>query len=372
MKKILEISKPFITNDEIMAVVKVLKSRNFSQGPRVKELEEMFATYCGTKYAVAMINGTATLHSALYALGVQEDDEVITSPFTFVATGNSILMQKAKPVFCDVTQDTGNIDANEIEKKINKKTKVILPVDLYGHMYDVEKINSIAEKYKLKILEDAAQSVGAEYKKKKAGSVSDIASFSLYATKNITAGLGGILTTNDKSLMEKCKLFRHHGQKENSTYEYIDFGYNYRMMDIIAVIGIEQLKKISYFIERRRKNAQLLSESLIGIKGLVLPVEKPKHVHGFHQYTIRITKDYPISRDELLEYLHKNGIMARIYYPKPLHLFPHFRKIGYKEGDFPVAERLAKEVISLPIHPLITEKNISYIIKTIRHINSYI
>lgn len=219
MKKVIEISKPFIGNEEITAVVKVLKGGNLSQRPLVKKLEEEFADYCGVKYAVGLNNGTATLHSALYALGVRENDEVITTPFTFVATANAILMQRANVIFCDIEEDTYNIDPEKIETKLTEKIKVIMPVDLYGHMYDVSSINAIAKRYNLKVVEDTAQSVGAEYKGKKSGAVADIASFSLYATKNLTAGVGGMLTTNTNTVSEKCKLFRHHGQDEKKLKE---------------------------------------------------------------------------------------------------------------------------------------------------------
>lgn len=368
MKKILEISKPIIEKEEINAAVKVLKSGQLSQGPIVKKFEEEFAKYCGTKYAIALINGTATLHTILNGLGINENDEVITTPFTFISTPNSILMQKATVVFCDIEEKTFNIDPEKIEAKITKKTKAIMPVDLYGHMYDIKAIGMIAKKYNLKIIEDAAQAIAAEYNGSKAGSIGDAGSFSLYATKNLTAGLGGMITTNSKILMEKCKMFRHHGQPETQPYEYIDFGYNYRMMDLIAAIGIEQLKKINRFTEKRRKNAKLLTNGLSKIDGIIPPIEKIEFKHVYHQYTVRITKNFKITRDEFIRYMGKNGIVCRIYYPKPLHLYPHLEKKGYHMGDFPVAEKLASEVVSIPVHPLITEADIEYIIKKIKQI----
>lgn len=365
--KPIQISKPVIGSEEINAVVEVLKTGNLSQGPLVKKLEEKYAAYCGAKYAIALNNGTATLHTALHVLGVGQGDEVITTPFTFVATANAILMQGAKPIFVDIEDETFNIDPEKIAKKITKKTKVIMPVDLFGHIYDVERINSLAKKHKLAVVEDAAQSVAAKYKSKKAGNVADMASFSLYATKNMTAGVGGLLTTNDKKLMEKAKLFRHHGQDESTMYDYIEFGYNYRMMDMIAAIALEQLKKIDTLTARRQENARLYDDGLQDIKGLVLPKVRKGYTHAYHQYTIKITKDYKISRDAFIDYLDKQGIQCKIYYPKPLHLFPHLRA-GYKKGDLPVAEQLATEVVSLPVHPLVTKEEIVHIIKTIKNI----
>ncbi|HSX09849.1 MAG TPA: DegT/DnrJ/EryC1/StrS family aminotransferase [Candidatus Saccharimonadales bacterium] len=368
MQKTIQISKPVIGEEEINAVVEVLRSGNLSQGPIVARLEKEFAKFCGTKYAVALGNGTATLHTALHALGVGPNDEVITSPFTFVATVNAILMQNAKVVFCDIEDTYFNIDPEKLEKKITKKSKTIMPVDLFGHIYDVAAVNKIAKKHKLTVVEDAAQSVDAEYKSKKAGNVADIASFSLYATKNLTAGVGGMLTTNSKRMMEKCKLFRHHGQKEGDPYAYVEFGYNYRMMDMIASIALEQLKKINWFTKRRRENAKRYNEELADIKGLILPKEREGYKHVYHQYTLRVTKDFKLTRDAFITHLEKNNIQARIYYPKPLHLYPHLKYLGYKKGDFPVAEKLADEVVSIPVHPLVEKEQIDYIIKTIKNI----
>lgn len=368
MKKIIEISKPIMEREEIDAVIKVLKSGRLSQGILVEKFEEEIARYCGTKYAVAVNSGTAALHCALYGMGVKTGDEVITSPFTFIATTNAILMQKAKPIFCDIKEDTFNIDPSQIEKKITKKTKVILPISMYGHPYDVAEINTITKNHKLRILEDAAQSIGAEYKKRKTGSLADVTIFSLYATKNITSGEGGVITTNNETVAKNCRIFRHHGQKENTNYEYISLGYNYRMNDITAAIAIEQLKKIERLIKIRRKNAKLLSQGLTNITGFILPAENPNYQDAFYQYTVRITNKFIVSREEFIRYLLSRGIIARIYYPKPLHFYPHIKKLGYKIGDFPIAEKLAKEIVSLPVHPLVSENDINYIIKTIKMI----
>lgn len=364
----IEISKPAIGNEEIQAVVNVLKSGFLAQGPIVRKFEERFASFCGTKYAVAMINGTATLHSILSALGINEEDEVITTPFSFISTANAILMQRAKVVFSDVEEDTFNIDPLKIESKITKRTKAIMPVDLYGHIYNVPTTNSIAKKYNLRLVEDAAQAVGAKYQKIKAGSAADAGSFSLYATKNLTAGLGGMITTNNKKIMERCKMFRHHGQPENTPYEFLDFGYNYRMMDMIAAIGIEQLKKIDKFTEIRRRNAALLTKGLADITGFILPKEKINYKHVFHQYTVRITKSFKYSRETFIRRMQDHGIICRVYYPKPLHFYPHIKKLGYRKGDFPVAEKLASQVVSIPVHPLLTKSDIQYIVKTIRRL----
>lgn len=362
----INVSKPIIGKEEIEAVVSVMKSGMLVQGPKTVQFEDAFAKYCGTKYAVAFNSGTAALHAGLYALGIGDGDEVITSPFTFVASANPILMQNAKVVFADISSEDFNLDPKEVEKKITHKTKAILPIDLYGQVYDYDLMKIIAENNNLKILEDACQAVGAEYKGMKAGNFGDVSAFSLYATKNIMSGEGGMITTNDEEIVEKCKRFRHHGQSEKTRYEYWDIGYNYRMTDISAAIGLVQLKKIEELNEKRRLNAEMFTQGLAGIKGLILPNILNDRKHVFHQYTIRITEEFKTSREKLMEFLERNNIGSTVYYPKPLHLHPHFAKLGYKEGDFPVAERLAKEVLSLPVHPSLTKEEIELIIDKIK------
>ncbi|MFA7244315.1 MAG: DegT/DnrJ/EryC1/StrS family aminotransferase [Patescibacteria group bacterium] len=364
----INVSKPVIEQDEIDVVVEVLKSGMIVQGPKTAELEEKFAKYCGTKYAVAFNSGTAAIHAGLYAMGIGEEDEVITTPFTFVATANPILMQGAKVVFADISEDDFNLDPAEVEKKITDTTKAIIPVDLYGQVYDYEKISKIAEKHSLKILEDACQAVGAEQNDKRAGNFGDVAAFSLYATKNMMSGEGGLITTNDEKLAEKCKMFRHHGQSETLRYEYVDLGYNYRLTDMAAAIALVQLGKIDEFNKRRNANATRLEEGLKNIKGLILPKRKEGNFHVYHQFTIRITKDFALSRDELIEEMKNRGVGAGVYYPKPLHLHSHFQKLGYKEGDFPIAEKMSKEVVSLPVHPSLANEEVEKIIKAIKDI----
>lgn len=359
------VSKPIIGEEEIEAVNEVMRSGMLAQGPKVKELEESFADYCGVKYTIALNSGTAAIHTGLHALGVKEGDEVITSPFTFVASANPIIMVGGKVVFADVSEEDFNIDAKEIEKKITGKTKAIIPIDLYGQIYDYQKIKEISENTGLKILEDACQSVGAEQDGRRSGCFGHAAAFSLYATKNMMSGEGGVLVTDDEEVAERCKQFRHHGQSEKTRYEYWDLGFNYRMMDLQAAIALSQLKKIDEFNRKRIKNAAKLSEGLKGIEGLVVPPVKKDNKHVFHQYTIRITEGFKTTREELMNYLKEKGVGTGVYYPKPLHLHPHFARLGYKPGDFPVAERLATQVLSLPVHPSLTDDDINLIIKSI-------
>ena len=361
------ISKPFIGKEEIDAVTEVLKSGNIAQGSKTRELEEKFAKFCGTKYSIAVNSGTAALHTALKVAGIRENDEVITTPFTFIATANSILMAGAKPVFADIEEDTFNINPEEIRNKITKKTKAIMTVDLYGQLCDYDEINKISEKNNLIVIEDACQAANAEYKNKKAGSFGDIAAFSFYATKNITCGEGGIITTNNNEFAENAKILRQHGRSKMTSYDYVSLGYNYRTTDIQAAMLLEQLKKVDFITKKRIENAMYLNEELSKIKGIKAPIIKKGNKHVFHQYTIKIENDFKLKREELISHLSKNGVSTGVYYPKPLHLYAHLKKFGYKEGDFPVAEKLSKQVLSLPVHPFLTKEDLRLIAGTIKN-----
>lgn len=366
-KVTIPIAKPLIRGAEQEEVRKVLASGRLAQGPMVAKFERKFAGLCRTKYAVAVNSGTAALHCALYACGIKRGDEVITTPFTFVATANAILMQGAVPIFADIDPLTFNLDPQKTEEKLTKKTKGILPVDLYGHIYDVPAIKKLAKKHKLKIIEDACQACGAEFRRKRAGAFGDVGCFSFYATKNMTTGEGGMLVTNNKRYAELARRFRHHGQGEKTRYRYFDLGFNYRLTDIMAAIGLEQLKALQIFNRKRRQNANRLNQGLKGIKGLVIPTVKKEYKHVFHQYTIRITSDFGATRGELRQSLTSRGIGTAVFYPQPLHLHPHFRKLGYQRGNFPVAEKASREVLSLPVHPSLADPDIELIINTIQN-----
>ena len=362
------ISQPSINNKEISSVIKVLKSGEIAQGSLVSKFEKKFAHKFGARYAVAFNSGTAALHTALHVMGIGKGDEIITTPFTFIATVNAILMCDAKPVFVDIDENSFILNSKLIENKITKKTKVILPIDLYGLPFEVNAISKIARKYGIKIVEDACQAHGAKFGKKYAGTLGDIGVFSFYATKNMTTGEGGMILTNIKKYAEKARQFRHHGQITGKSYEYLDMGFNYRMNEIAAAIGLEQLKKLDSFNKKRIKNAQFLSNELSGIAGIELPQTKNNQKHVFHQYTIRVTKKCKISRDELKLYLEKRGISSAIFYPKPLHLYHHLLKFGFKKGDFPITEQLSKEVLSLPINPLLIKKDLKRIVNAIKQV----
>jgi dTDP-4-amino-4,6-dideoxygalactose transaminase len=344
----INIAKPIIGDEEIEAVTEVLKSGMLAQGPKVDEFQKAFAEYSESKYAVATSSGTTALHAALKAAGVEKGDEVITTPFTFAATSNSVLYSDATPVYSDIDPKTFNLDPAKIEEKITDKTKAILPVHLYGQPADMCPILEIAEEHDLKVIEDAAQAHGSTYKGKKIGSIGDLGCFSFYPTKNMTTGEGGMVTTNDEELEEKAAMIRAHG--ESKRYEQSLLGYNYRMTDIAASIGLVQLKSIDKFNKIRNENAEYLNEALSDVEGVTTPEVAEDRTHVFHQYTIRVAD----KRDEFRDFLTNNGIGTGVHYPIVLYKQPYYQKLGIT-GDCPEAELAAQQVISLPVHPSLTQ-----------------
>lgn len=351
------IAKPLLGKEEIDAVTKVLNSGMIAQGPKVEEFELAFSEYTGCEYAAAVNSGTAALHIALLAHGIGKEDEVITSPFTFIATANSILYTGAKPVFADIEQDTYNIDPEKIQEKIGPKTKAIMPVHLYGQSADMKAITEIAEDHGLVVIEDACQAHGAECQGKKVGSFGTGA-FSFYPTKNMTTSEGGMITTNDREVAEKSKMIRAHGSKVRYLHEML--GFNLRMTDIAAAIGLVQLEKLDGFNASRQKNAAMLSAGLKGISGVVPAVTKPGYTHVFHQYTIRAEK-----RDELAAFLKEKEIGTGVHYPIPIHKQPYYTELGYRDS-LPISEKAAEEVLSLPVHPALSGEDVQKIIKATR------
>lgn len=347
-------------SSELLPVLEeVMAKGQFILGENVELLEKGLADYCGTKYAVGVASGTDALLLSLEALGIGEGDEVITTPFTFFATSEIISLLKAKPVFVDIDSKTFNIDPNKIEDAITPKTKAIIPVHLFGQMAEMDDIEYLAEKYNLYVIEDACQAIGAEYKGKRAGSIGNTGCFSFFPTKNLGAyGDGGLITTNDEKLYEKIKLLRVHGSRKKYYHELI--GHNSRLDEIQAAILRIKLKYLDHWIERRIEIAKIYSEGLKDLD-IIVPEVKPYVKHVFHQYVIR-TKN----RDELQEYLANKGIGTAIYYPLPLHLQECYKDLGYREGDFPEAEKASKEVIALPMWPELTNEEVDYIIESIR------
>ncbi len=358
---------PIIGDEEKRAVQDVLNSGIIAQGPVVQSFEEEFADYCGTQYAVAFNSGTAAIHTALHVADIGPGDVVITTPFTFIATANPILMQGATIQFVDISADTFNLNVDLLESSYSPNTKAIIAVDLFGQPAEYETINTFARDRDLCVIEDACQSVGATYRGVKTGNLADFGCFSLYATKNMMSAEGGVLTTNDENAAKRAKSFRQHGMV--GPYQYEGLGYNYRTTDILASIALAQLHKIDDFNKLRNQNAERLIEGIGDIPGLILPSIKPERTSSFHQFTIRITAEYPHSREKFMESMHDEGIGTGIYYPKPLHHYDHIRKLGYSLGDFPIAEQLANEVVSLPVHPSLTADDIDKIVSTVRKIS---
>ena len=340
-KKIVNLAQPVLGDDEFELVKKVLKSGFIAQGKIVEKFENKFAKYIGVKYAVATANGTSALHLSLIALGIGKEDKVITTPLSFISTANAIVHARANPVFVDVDEKSYNINPDLIERNITKRTKAIIPVHLFGMPSKMDEINSIAKKYSLRVIEDACQGHGAKYKGRMVGSLGDLACFSFYATKNITCGEGGIVTTNSKGLSDKIKMLRNHGIKDG---DFKILGYNMRMTDIQAALGLAQLKKLTKFNKLRRKNAEYLNKHLSKVKGIVTPSDTKYTTSSYHHYTIRITRDFPVNRDCLIAKLKENSITSGIYYKTPIHKTFLYKKMGY-DLSLPVAERLSKEVL---------------------------
>lgn len=355
------ITKPDIGEDEIRAVEEVLRSGYIVQHNKTKEFEEKFASYTKTKFGVATSSGTTALMIALEALGVTEGDEVITTPFTFAATGNAILYVGAKPVFADIDPNTYNIDPESVEKLVNEKTKAIIPVHLYGQPCDMKRLQKICHDNNLFMVEDACQAHGAEYDGRKAGSFGDISCFSFYATKNLVTAEGGMCLTNSEKLAEKMQMIRNHGQGDQ--YEHRILSYNFRMTDINAALGLVQLAKLDRMNSERKKNAKFFTEGLTGLDFLEMPFVPDNTVPSWHQYTLRILHG---KRDRFIEYMKNNNVACRVYYPIPLYLQPLYKKIGYEKGLSPIAERAAKEVVSIPVAPHLTEMDKIRILEAIR------
>lgn len=359
MSQVISIASPQIGEEEKRAILEVCDSGNLAQGPRVAALEEKFAAMCGVKHAVATSSGTTALHTALLAHGIGKGDEVITTPFTFIASANSIRYTGARPVFADIERDSYNLDPAQIEEKITARTRAIMPVHLYGNPCAMDEILEIAQRHNLIVLEDASQAHGAEYYGQKVGTFGT-ACFSFYPTKNMTTGEGGMITTNDDSILERCRLLRAHGASE--AYHHVEVGYNFRMTDIAAAIGLVQLEKLEQFNQKRIANADYLSTHLEDLE-VVLPVVHPRTRHVFHQYTIRIPRD----RDQVLRGLRERGVGAMVYYPIPVHRQPIYRS-WMEEGTLEVSEQVSQEVLSLPVHPGLTESQLDYVIQSLREL----
>ncbi|KXG75452.1 DegT/DnrJ/EryC1/StrS family aminotransferase [Thermotalea metallivorans] len=357
----IHIAKPIIEEEEILHVQEIMKSGMIACGETVSDFERKFAESMKANYAVATSSGTTALHAAVIASGILPGDKVITTPFTFAATANSLLFQQAIPVFADIEPDTFNIDPHSIEKILekNRDTRALLIVHLFGLPCNMEKIMEIVEKYRLILIEDCAQAHGAKYNEKTVGNFGITAAFSFYPTKNMTTGEGGIILTNDRQVYEHLKKLINHGQQER--YLHTMLGYNFRMTNIAAAIGIEQLKKLEDFNHKRIANAQIYT-STIKNEAVILPWVPANCHHVYHQYTIKVS-----NREKFIRHLKNHGIEWGIYYPIPLNAQPYYRQLGYDPLETPVALKTSSEVVSIPVHPGLTPEEIYHIIEVINH-----
>ncbi len=360
------INLPKIGEEEIQAVTKVMRSgiltSGLGMGPAVTEFEKGFAKMAGARYAIAVNTGTAALHAAVMAVGVKHGDEVILPSFTFVATAEAVALAGAKPVFADIDPKTYNLAPSAVEKKLTKKTKAILPVDLYGFSADMKPLREIADKHGLGLVEDAAQAHGTTCMGKPAGAFADAACWSMYASKNIMTGEGGVVTTNNDQTAETVRMIRTHGEK--AKYASLILGTNYRMSEIQAAIGNVQLERLGGFVSKRRNNAQQLTKVLEKNSKLALPYETKDNLHSWYLYTACLKDGTETQRNVLLQELKNKGIGAEAYYVNPVHQMPYYRE-NFGSCKLPETEKASKQVFSLPIHPGVTEDQINFIGETV-------
>jgi len=381
--KMLPYGHQWIDEEDIKAVSEVLHSDWITQGPKVAEFEEEFAKYVCAKYAVAVNSGTAALHTACFAAKINKDDEVITTPITFLASANCVIYQGGIPVFADIKEDTPNIDPVEIKKKITRKTKALIPVDFTGRPVDLEKILQIAKNNKLIIIEDASHALGATYKGSKIGSISDMTIFSFHPVKHITTGEGGMVTTNNKEFYERLKIFRTHGISKNKDkllnyggpwyYEMQELGYNYRLTDFQCALGLSQLKKIDKIIQRRREIVKKYNSEFKDMPEIKIPQINPIDSNpAWHIYMIQLSLErLKTDRREIFEAPRAENIGVNVHYI-PVHLQPYYQKrFGYCPGDFPKAENYYSRAITLPIFPEMTDKDVDDVIRAVKKMVTY-
>ncbi len=361
------VCEPEVSKKEEEYVLDCIRSNWISsKGKYVDEFASKFATFCGLKYGVLTTNGTAALHLALAALGVSEGDEVIIPAFTMIATAFAVVYTGATPVLVDSEPETWNIDTNKIEEKITEKTKVIMPVHIYGHPCDMNPIMRLAKKYKLWVVEDAAEAHGAEYKGKKAGGIGHIGCFSFYANKIITMGEGGAAVTNDEKIAQKLEMLHDLAHSPKKRFSHVAVGFNYRLTNLQAAVGMAQLEQIDKFIRARRRNAQLYNRYLRDIKGLRLPTEKEWAKNVYWMYGVVVEKEFGIGRDELMAALAERKIGTRTFFT-PMHQQSIFRKMGLFKGEkYPLAEGLGKRGLYLPSSSGLTPNEIEFVCQTIR------
>lgn len=359
------LSAPDITEKEIEAVVEVLRSGQLALGPKMVEFEARMAEFIGVKHAVAVNSGTSGLHLTVKALGIQAGDEVITTPFSFVASANCLLFEQARPVFVDIESDTFNLDPKKIEAAITEKTKAILPVHVFGQCCDMDSLKEIANKYNLMIIEDACEAIGAEYKDQKAGTFGEAAVFAFYPNKQMTTGEGGIIVTSSDEVAELCRSMRNQGRgKEGRWLVHERMGYNYRLDEMSCALGLVQLSRIQEILIKREKVAREYNARLAEIEEVKVQTIRPENKMSWFVYVITLADS--IDRDRFMQNLQTNGVACRAYF-EPIHLQPFYRELfGYQKGDFPVCEKVASKTVALPFYNQLTLQEIEYVVSAIK------
>lgn len=363
-KRFIRIGQPYIDAADKRAVLEVLESRDLALGPKLKEFEKKFAKFHNIKYACAVSSGTAALHCAVKSLGLKADDEVITTPISFIASSNCLLYEGVKPVFVDIEEETYNIDPNKIEAAITKKTKAILVVHIFGQTADMKPIMQIAKKYHLFVIEDACESIGATFKGKLAGTFGDVATFAFYPNKQMTTGEGGMIITKKKRLWTLCMQYRNQGRKlEDPWLQHYRLGYNYRLDEMSTALGISQLKKLEWMIGKRRKIVRWYQKALANNKDIILPKTGQHRTHTWFVYVVRLKQQ---NRHSVMKILQKNGVETRPYLPA-IHLQPFYKKIfGFKKGMLPVAEKIASETLALPLYVGLQKSQVEFISEQVK------
>ncbi len=370
-RKMIPYGRQTIEEDDIQAVVDVLRSDYLTTGPKISEFEKMVADYVGAKYAVAISNGTSALHAACFAAGIQAGDEVITTPLTFAASTNCVLYCGGTPVFADVDPKTYNIDPEDIRRKITDKTKAIIAVHLAGQPCDMDEIHKIAKEHNLLVIEDGAHALGSVYKGKKVGTLSDMTTFSFHPVKPITTGEGGMIVTDNEEFYKKMMLFRSHGitRDENLMtrndgpwfYQQLDLGYNYRITDIQCALGCSQMKKLDRFLSRRKEIVARYNEAFADCENIVTPYQLPETESGWHLYIVQVKN---CDRRKVFEALREQGIAVNVHYI-PVYIHPYYQEHGYKEIHCRKAEEVYSHIISLPLYPTLTEEQQEFVIQGI-------
>lgn len=373
-RKMIPYGRQTIEEDDIQAVVDVLRSDYLTTGPKIAEFEKMVADYVGAKYAVAISNGTSALHAACFAAGIQPGDEVITTPLTFAASSNCVLYCGGTPVFADVDLKTYNIDPEDIRRKITDKTKAIIAVHLAGQPCDMDEIHKIAKEHDLLVIEDGAHALGSVYKGKKVGTLSDMTTFSFHPVKPITTGEGGMIVTDNEEFYQKMMLFRSHGITRDGNlmtrndgswfYQQLDLGYNYRITDIQCALGCSQMRKLDRFLARRKEIVTRYNEAFADCENIIIPYQLPETESGWHLYIVQVKN---CDRRKVFEALREHGIAVNVHYI-PVYLHPYYQEHGYKDVHCRNAEEVYSHIISLPLYPTLTEEQQQYVIETLKYV----